>query len=75
MMTKPSRYVLATWHGDNAIDRYTGANVTPRELLESHDALLAALESLMARDLENRLSGFPEVEQARAAIAAARGEG
>lgn len=38
-------------------------------------ALLAALESLMARDLEHRLYGFPEVEQARAALASARWEG
>lgn len=42
-------------------------------LLAAAPDLLAALQALLDRDLEHRLHGFPEVAQARAAIAKATG--
>jgi hypothetical protein len=42
-------------------------------LIAAAPELLQALRALMARDLEHRLNGFPEVEAARAAIARATG--
>lgn len=55
----------------SSIDEEAKANA---RLLAAAPDLLEALKALMARDLENRLNGFPEVAEARAAIAKATGE-
>lgn len=44
-------------------------------LYEAAPVLLAALEALMSPALAHRMQGLLEVEMARAAIGAARGEG